>query len=249
MSYFSCQRHPDIYEITCKKLKRECDMKEFFRNFYNHPKMLRRLILCFISVCIMRLRVSWLDRLAWGTDPCSTTTLAISAKLGMSLGTFQALFNLILFIIVFWRDKKQIGFGTIFNMFLVGYAYNFMSFLMDELEIDYHFPLINFGENFVLSDLLWNLLFCVILLSVFVFFASIYMSVDLGTAPYDALSVIIANSQKKLSFRIIRILWDIAFTILGFAFGGTVGIVTIIMALTIGPMVTFVGKHIRKYLI
>ena len=223
-------------------------MKEFFKNFIDHPKMPKRLILCFISVCIMGFCVYWLDRLAWGTDPCSTTTLAISAKVGLSLGNFQALFNLVLFGIVFWKDKKQIGFGTLFNMFMVGYAYNFMAFCMDKLGVDYHFPKIQFGAGFVPGDFIWNLSFCVILLAIFVFFASIYMSVKLGTAPYDALSVIIADSQKKLSFRTIRIMWDVAFTIIGFLFGGTVGVVTVIMSLTIGPMVAFVGKHIKKFL-
>ena len=223
-------------------------MKEFFKNFVDHPQMPKRMILCFISVSIMGFCVYWLDRLAWGTDPCSTTTLALSAKAGLSLGTFQALFNTGLFVIVLLKDKKQIGFGTLFNMFVVGYAYNFMAFCMKKLGVDYHFPKVTFGEGFVLNDLLWNLFFCVLLLAVFVFFASIYMSVELGTAPYDALPVIIANSQKKLSFRTIRIFWDATFTAVGFLFGGTVGIVTVIMALTIGPMVAFVGRRISRFL-
>ena len=223
-------------------------MKEFFKNFIDHPKLAKRLILCFISVCIMGFCVYWLDRLSWGTDPCSTTTLALSAKLGMSLGNFQALFNLMLFVFVLAKDKKQIGFGTIFNMFVVGYAYNFMAFCMKKAGVDYHFPKIGFGADFVLKDFIWNLSFCVILLAIFVFFASIYMSVELGTAPYDALPVIIANSQKKLSFRTIRIFWDASFTLIGFLFGGTVGIVTVLMALTIGPMVAFVGSKIKRFI-
>ena len=115
-------------------------MKEFFKNFTDHPHMPKRMILCFISVSIMGFCVYWLDRLAWGTDPCSTMTLALSAKVGLSLGTFQALFNTLLFVIVLLKDKKQIGFGTLFNMFVVGYAYNFMAFCMKKLGVDYHFP-------------------------------------------------------------------------------------------------------------
>ena len=94
---------------------------------------------------------------------------------------------------------EQIGFGTVFNMFLVGYSYNLMAFIMEKAGVDYHFPKVSFGEGFVLSDFLWCLGASVVLIIVFVFFASIYMSVELGTAPYDALSVIIANSQKRFS--------------------------------------------------
>ena len=223
-------------------------VKAFFRNFIGKPRMARRILWCFFSVCMMGFCVYWLDRLAWGTDPCSVTNLALASKIGLSLGTTQAIVNTLMFIIVIWRDRMQIGFGTIFNMFLVEYSYNFMGWLMEKVGVDYHFPKVSFGEGFVWGDFLWNLAACVILLAVFVFFASIYMSVELGTAPYDALSRIIADSQKKFSFRVIRIFWDVAFTVTGFLLGGTVGIVTVIMAFTIGPMVAFVGKRIRKYL-
>ena len=212
------------------------------------PHMIRRLILCFIAVCMMGFCVYWMDRLAWGTDPCTVTNLALAAKFGLSLGNLQAIVNTLMFIIVFWRDKKQIGFGTVFNMFLVGYSYNFMAFLMEKGGVDYHFPKVSFGEDFVFSDFMLDLGACVGLLIVFIFFASIYMTVELGTAPYDALAKILADSQKRFSFRAIRIFWDAGFTILGFLLGGTVGVVTVIMALTIGPMVAWMGKKIRRFL-
>ena len=212
------------------------------------PHMVRRLILCFISVCMMGFCVYWMDRLAWGTDPCTVTNLALAAKVGLSLGNLQAIVNTLMFVIVFWRDKKQIGFGTVFNMFLVGYSYNFMGFLMEKRGVDYHFPTVEFGERFVFSDFMLNLGACVGLLIIFVFFVSIYMSVELGTAPYDALSKIIADSQKRFSFRTIRIFWDVGFTLTGYLLGGTVGLVTIVMAFSIGPMVAWMGKRIRKYL-
>ena len=113
--------------------------------------------------------------------------------------------------------------------------------------MDYHFPKISFGSEFVFSDFMLDVGACIVLLAVFVF-ASINMSVELGTAPYDALPVIISNSQKRFSFRTIRILWDAAFTILGFLLGGTVGAVTVFMVFTIGPMVAWMGKRIRRFL-
>ena len=223
-------------------------MKDFFQNMYKKPRFVRRFVLCFISVCMMGFGVYWMDRLAWGTDPCTVTNLALASKFGLSLGNMQAIVNTLMFIIVFWRDKKQIGFGTVLNMFLVGYSYNFMGFIMEKLGVDYHFPMVAFGDGFVLSDFMWNLGACVVLLVFFVFFASIYMSVDLGTAPYDALSKIIADSQKKLSFRIVRIAWDVGFMTMGFLLGGRVGVVTVVMAFSIGPVVSWMGKKIQRFL-
>jgi uncharacterized membrane protein YczE len=88
----------------------------------------------------------------------------------------------------------------------------------------------------------------VVMLAVFVCVASVYMSVELGTAPYDAIVIIITNSQSRLSFRVIRILWDCGATIIGFLAGGVVGIVTVIMAFTIGPMAAYMGKHIKPFI-
>ncbi len=192
--------------------------------------------------------VYWLDRLAWGTDPCSVTNLALASKIGLSLGTTQAIVNILLLIIVFIKDRNEIGLGTVFNMFLVGYSYNLTGFVMDKLGVDYHFPKVSFDSGFNAGDFAWDLMWMIILLSVFVVAVSVYMSVELGSAPYDAMSRIVHKLQKKLSFKVIRILWDGAFALTGFLLGGTVGVVTVLMAFAIGPMISFMEKRIKRFL-
>ena len=81
----------------------------------------------FAAVILMGFALSFLNRTGFGTDPCTAMNLGISAKFGLSLGTWQLLFNLILFVIVLWKDKSQIGIGTIANMVLVGYAMDFFT--------------------------------------------------------------------------------------------------------------------------
>lgn len=98
-----------------------------------------------------------------------------------------------------------------------------------------------------------RVLIMVITLVIFVIAVAVYMSVDLGTAPYDAIPYIIADSSKKLSFKWVRICWDVTVTIIGIIVGGGIfagnfGVVTIIMAFTIGPCAAFVGKRIQKYI-
>ena len=72
------------------------------------------------------------------------------------------------------------------------------------------------------------------------------MVVDLGVAPYDALPQIIA-ARTKISFTIVRVSWDIAMIILGFLLGGVVGVVTIVTGFCVGPVVTAIADHFRKY--
>lgn len=213
------------------------DWKTFIKGIYQKPHFARRMIWCFLAVVVMGFCISWLNAIELGTDPCSVMNFGVSERLGMTFGNWQALLNVCLFMVVIWKDKSKIGFGTLFNMFIVGYSCDFMTWIRERF----------LGE--LSLDALWlRVIIMVVMLAIFVFAVAVYMSVDLGTAPYDALPFIIAGAQKKLSFKTVRILWDCAVTLIGYLCGGTVGIVTVIMAFTIGPIAALVGKHIKKYI-
>jgi uncharacterized membrane protein YczE len=213
------------------------DWKTFIKGTYQKPHFAKRMVMCFCAVVMMGFCVSWLNYIALGTDPCSVMNFGISHLLGMTFGNWQALFNIVLFLIVIWKDKSQIGFGTIFNMFLVGYACDLMTWLREK-----------FWGNVVFDSLATKLPAMVVFLVVFVFVAAVYMTVELGTSPYDAIPTIITNSQKKFSYRTIRILYDSIVTVIGFFVGGGTGIVTVLMAFTIGPVVAFVGERIKRFI-
>lgn len=83
-------------------------------------------------------------------------------------------------------------------------------------------------------------------LVVFLFGAAAYMCSGLGSSPYDALPFIISNRVKRLSFKIVRMLWDIAFMLAGFILGGTVGIVTVAVAFFCGPIVEWVQCKLQR---
>ena len=82
-------------------------------------------------------------------------------------------------------------------------------------------------------------------LIVFVFAAAVYMNVDMGTAPYDAIPVIIHKKIKGIPFSLIRILFDGIITVVAIIFGGRIGIVTLLMVFTLGPVIAFVGRKMK----
>ena len=57
----------------------------------------RRLVIVVCAVIMMGLALSFLNRTNLGTDPCTMFNLGMSRLLGISLGTWQALFNLFLY--------------------------------------------------------------------------------------------------------------------------------------------------------
>ena len=212
-------------------------MKEFIQRMYQKTHFTKRLIAVILSVIVMGFALSWLVLVDLGTDPCTSMNLAISHKLGMSIGNWQALFNSFLFIFVILWCRENIGFGTLANMFLVGYSLDFFSWLWGRV-----LPEGAFSSMAVRIGVLFPALL------LFVLSAAVYMDVELGTAPYDPIPFLVSKKLPNVPFRVIRMAFDFTVIVLSLIFGGKVGIVTILMALTLGPVIAWAGKHMERFL-
>lgn len=191
-----------------------------------------------LSVIILGFCLSFLDKTSFGTDPCTTFNLGISKSLGLSLGNWQALFNSFLFLFVFLFGRDHIGWGTLANMFVVGYSYDFFSWINGMLL-----------PADLFDTMLNRLLITIPILALFIIAVAIYISIEQGIAPYDAIPNMISKKLVNIPFKLIRMGWDISITILGVLLGEKIGLITIIMAFTIGPAISFVDKHIVSKLI
>ena len=206
------------------------------KGFVQQKNLKLRLPIVIVAVIVMGFCLSWLVMVDWGTDPCTAMNLAISAKLGMTLGNWQALLNVILFIIVIIFGNNDIGFGTLANMFLVGYSCDFFSWVWSKV----------LPEGFI-DPLPVKITVFVIALVLFIIAAAFYMDMKLGTAPYDAISFIIHDRLlPKVPFKFIRMAYDFLVCGIALLFDGKVGIVTIAVALFLGFVIEFLGKQISK---
>lgn len=199
----------------------------------------KRLVLVVVSVIMMGFCLSFLNKCNFGTDPCTVFNLGAASKLGLSLGNWQALFNCILLVVVILFDRGQIGWGTLANMFLVGYSFDFFTWVNS-----FWIP-----ESFY-EPMLVRILIAVPFLALFVFAVATYISSDLGTSPYDAIPMIVSSKLPKIPFKFVRMCYDILFAVLGFLFGSTIGVVTVVMAFALGPVITWVKVNlVDKYLV
>ena len=126
-----------------------------------------------IGIFMVGTAVGFFKLVAMGADPFTAMNTGISGTLGMQFGTLQLGVNALLFVIVFIFKKKFIGFGTIFNMVFVGYTADFVMWLLGRLDITFDSIPIRIA---VLA--LASLLICV--------GDALYISADMGMAPYDA---------------------------------------------------------------
>ena len=213
-------------------------MKQAFISWFKgmaRPRMERRIPACILSIICMGFCVAMLDRIAFGTDPCSCFNLGFSRMIGWSFGTLQMVCNIVLFFIVIRFDTTRIGLGTFVNALLVGYFAEFFMFLLD------FFPVINASLPLLTRTLIF-LPVGVLFLTV----VAIYIVVDMGVAPYDAMPQIISR-KTGISFTYTRTAWDLAFVIGGFLMKSTVGPMTLLVAFGMGPMVKVVAKKFEPF--
>ena len=194
------------------------------------------LILVIAAVILMGFALSWLLLVDLGTDPCTLLNQTISTRLGISIGNWQALFNIVLLIFVIIFGGRNLGFGTLANMFLVGYSIDFFSWIWAKV-----LPADLFTSMGVRIAVL------IPALVLFILAASFYMDVDMGTAPYDAVSFIISTHLPNVSFRVIRIVYDFVVTAIA-VLGGKLGIVTVLMVITLGPVIEWLGNIMKQHL-
>lgn len=193
----------------------------------------KRIIWMFIAVLLMGVGVSLCVHANLGQDPCSTMNLGIASKVNLSFGMWQAILNIILFFIIILLDRKLLGIGTVANMLLIGFIADLLKPMWESVfPPDLYFA---FRIIITVGGVLLMLVGC-----------SIYMTANLGMAPYDCIAFLVLNisRSKKLKYRWVRIAQDAICVLIGFLCGATVGIGTVIMVVFSGPIIPFFNKHL-----
>ncbi|TWE08040.1 putative membrane protein YczE [Neobacillus bataviensis] len=198
---------------------------------------MRRFCMMVIGNLCIGIAVSLLRLSNFGTDPFSTMNLGVSGFLHVSLGIYQLIFNVFLLIIVFIFVRHTIGVGTVVNMVGIGFFSDFFVYGYHEL----------FGSS---TLLITRSIFLVIAIIIVGLGVALYMTPDMGIAPYDAMPLVIQKlSHDKIPFAFARIMADVTCVAIGFSFGAIVGFATVITAICIGPLVQYFRKHLAEPLL
>ena len=130
---------------------------------------IKRIIVCFLAVFGMGFFLSFLMLCGLGTDPCSFMNKAISLRIGLSFGTWQLIINAVMLVIVLFWDRSSLGFGTIFNMVLVGYYVDFFDWLWGKIIPAHYF-----------TDTISKWAIFLVALFLFIISAAVYINSDMG---------------------------------------------------------------------
>lgn len=199
---------------------------------------MKRFFYMIVAVIIIALGVTLLKLSSFGTDPFNCMNLGISSHLPISYGTYQMLFNVVLFIPLFILKPSILGPGAIANMFFSAYIVEGFSYMFTVLRITTDSIYENNGCRMMF------LLFGIICMC---FGAALYMECDLGVAAYDALGQIMEEKLSgKVKYRMIRIITDTICIMLGAITGSVVGIGTLVGAFFTGPLISAFRKIVNK---
>lgn len=191
----------------------------------------KRILMTIIGVLTSGFSVGIFNFSLFGMDPFQVFAHGIWFHIPLGFGTFYAIVNILMLIIIFFIDKSKIGLGTIINIFLLGYVVQFSSWLFVNLIPD--------------PNLIIRIIALIIAVIIICFGSALYFTGDLGVSTYDAIALVM--SEKKIAkFHYCRIGTDLICTITGFALGATVGIGTLVTAFFMGPIISFFNTKVAE---
>ncbi len=206
---------------------------------------LRRTVAIVFGTIVAGIGIAILKFSLCGNDSYSAMNMSLSDGFHIGLGTFQLLLNIGIIIVQLLFGRKYIGFGTIMNMCFLGYIVQFASFVLQNI----------FG-SLEGGTLPLRLLVMLLALIVLAFGLAMYQVADLGVAPYDYLSLGLANKTKRpyFIFRVITDVGCIAVVLIAFFAGlfpwsgSNIGIGTVACAFGLGPLINIFMRFHKKWI-
>lgn len=188
---------------------------------YHYPVRFVRL---FVGLVLFGLSSALNLRSMLGLSPWNAFHQGVALASGLSIGRVTQLAGVVI-IGIDLLLREPIGFGTIFNMILVGGSLDF--FLASGLIPQTDSLLIR-----------WMLLLLGILVTALGSY--LYMSAAMGAGPRDSMMVGLTKRMPKVPVGIVRNLIELTALGVGWWMGGVVGVGTVAFALLTGPVMQWI---------
>ena len=198
----------------------------------------KSVLIALIGVLLVGVGVAFNNCAGLGNDPVGIVYDGIRNVTGMGaeqLGLASNIVNLSLALLVFFTGRKYISVGTLVYFLPYGFFVELGMLLYQLLAPE---------TGGLAVQIAFSVVGCLLLyLGV-----AVYITMDIGVDPFTGIVLVIRDAVKK-EYRIVKIIFDITMIILGTVLGGKLGAVTIITALTAGPVIQFFSGELHRLLI
>ena len=198
----------------------------------------KSVLIALIGVLLVGVGVAFNNCAGLGNDPVGIVYDGIRNVTGMGaeqLGLASNIVNLSLALLVFFTGRKYISVGTLVYFLPYGFFVELGILLYQLLAPE---------TGGLAVQIAFSVVGCLLLyLGV-----AVYITMDIGVDPFTGIVLVIRDAVKK-EYRIVKIIFDITMIIMGTVLGGKLGAVTIITALTAGPVIQFFSGELHRILI
>lgn len=195
----------------------------------------KSIIAALVGILFVGVGVAFNNCAGLGNDPVGIIYDGMRNAGGMSqeqLGMASNVVNVILLVLLFFTGRRYVSIGTFVYLLPYGFCVDVGNYLYRHLA---------FSEGMGVK-VAFSAAGCLLLyLGV-----SIYIAVDIGVDPFTGIVLVLRDKLKK-EYRTVKIGFDITLILLGTVLGGKLGAVTVITALTAGPVIQFFSGILKKY--
>lgn len=192
------------------------------------------IILAFLGIVLVGVGVAFNAAAALGNDPVGIMYDGIRSILGLTseqLGFASNIVNIALMVLVFFTGRRYINVGTFVYIIPYGTIVSFGGKLYHLL-----FPVRTFPVQ-----ILGAVIGCLLLYTG----VAMYITADIGLDPFTGVVMVLRDRLKK-EYRYVKIGFDISCIVIGTLLGGKLGVITIITALSAGPVIQFLSDQMNK---
>jgi uncharacterized membrane protein YczE len=195
--------------------------------------MKRRLTIYITGLAITALGIALIVRSIVGAGPWDSVAVGLKLHFGLTIGMWSIISQVFLILFTAVIEKARVRIESVLVIVVRSWFLDFW----------YYIALANLDASNSLA-LQWF----IFVLGVFTIGVgiSIYMEAKFPSSPIDGLMIALSE-RFNLSISTSRLFIEASGLIIGYLFGGPVGVGTIIVALTLGRIIQTSNRLLRKY--
>ena len=205
--------------ITILKIKKIPDLSWSSNDPFNFKPKFNTFTYLVLGLILFGVGETLLITANQGVSPWTVLAQGLSFQFNLSIGVTTFIVSII--VLFFWYPLKQKpGLGTLLNVILIS------------IVIDLSTPILPYPKT-----LFYQILQSVIAVLIVGIGSGFYLTANLGPGPRDGLMTGLQKLTNK-PIALIRTILEVSAVLIGFYFGGVVGIGTLLFAFGIGPAVS-----------
>lgn len=181
------------------------------------PRLARRLVQLLVGLWLYGASMAMMLRSGLGLDPWDVFHEGVAGRVPLTFGAIVIVTGVVV-LLLWWPLRQVPGLGTVANVVVIGVATDATLAVLDT-------PGSTAGRaGLLLGGIVLNGLA-----------GALYLGAQLGPGPRDGLMTGVVR-RTGWSVRLVRTTLEVTVLLTGFLLGGTVGVGTVLYAVTIGPL-------------